>query len=67
MQVGGILEGFEMPHRNHENHLCLLKTVGYVKGNFERYKNLVRDGKFICKKCGRVAAREDNLCEPEKL
>jgi hypothetical protein len=31
------------------------------------YKDLVRNPKFICKKCGRAAAKEENLCEPVPL
>ena len=56
-----------MPHPNHENHLCLLQNVGYLQSNMEKYKRLVQDAKFVCKTCGRVAARENNLCSPEKL
>jgi len=67
MLVGAVLDGFEMPHKNHENHLCLLQNVGYLKTNLEKYKRLVKDPQFVCKSCGRVAARADNLCAPEKL
>ncbi len=28
-------------------------------------KILVKDSKFVCKDCGRAAAREESLCEPE--
>jgi hypothetical protein len=57
----------KMPHPEHEEHLCLLHNVGYLKSNLNDYKKLVKDGKFICKGCGRVAANEKNLCAPEKL
>jgi len=57
----------KMPHPEHEAHLCLLQTVGYLKTNLNDFKKLVKDGKFICKGCGRVAANEKNLCAPEKL
>jgi hypothetical protein len=57
----------KMPHAGHEQHLCLLQNVGYLKSNLEDYKKLVRDGKFICKNCGRIAVNEKNLCAPEKL
>ncbi len=67
MLTGSIIEGVEIPHENHENHLCLLKNLGYIKANFEKYKRLVQDPKFVCKDCGRVAARADNLCSPEDL
>jgi hypothetical protein len=57
----------KMPHAGHEDHLCLLQNVGYLKSNFEDYKKLVKDGKYVCKNCGRVAVNEKNLCAPEKL
>jgi len=48
----------------HDHHLCQL--VG-KKTPVEELKKLVRDGKYICKGCGRVAASADNLCAPEEL
>ena len=57
----------KMPHAAHEEHLCLLENVGYVKSNLEDYKKLVRDPKFVCKNCGRAAGSEKNLCSHEKL
>ena len=57
----------KMPHVGHEEHLCLLQNTGYVNDNLEDYKKLVRNSKFVCKGCGRVAANEKNLCAPEKL
>jgi hypothetical protein len=57
----------KMPHPEHEEHLCFLQNVGYLKTNLNKVKELVKDGKFICRSCGRVAAKEKNLCAPEKL
>ena len=57
----------KMPHVGHEEHLCLLQNTGYVNDNLEDYKKLVRNPKFVCKGCGRVAANEKNLFAPEKL
>lgn len=66
----------KMPHPSHEEHLCFLENIGYLrspetlemgvdkKGEF---KDLVRNPKFFCKKCGRAAAKAKNICEPEKL
>jgi hypothetical protein len=67
MQGPDILSGVEMPHPHHEEHLCLLQNIGYLKSHLEQYKKLVKDPKFICKGCGRVAAQERHLCAPEKL
>ncbi len=57
----------KMPHPSHEQHLCLLQNVGYLNSNLEQYKKLVKEGKYVCQNCGRVAANEKNLCAPEKL
>jgi hypothetical protein len=65
-EVNGMVD-VKMPHWGHDEHLCLLENVGYLRVSFEDYKKLVKGGKFICKDCGRVAAEEKNLCAPEKL
>jgi len=66
----------KMPHPEHEEHLCFLENIGYLKSpellemgvdRKEEFKRLVRKPKFLCKKCGRAAANDKNLCEPEKL
>jgi hypothetical protein len=56
-----------MPHPGHDKHLCYLNNLGYQISNTAEYKGLVKDGKFLCKVCGRVAASEKNLCKPVKL
>ncbi len=57
----------EMPHRGHDKHLCYLNNLGLQISSPEEYRELVRDGRFLCRMCGRVAAREKNLCKPVKL
>ncbi|UCE97094.1 MAG: hypothetical protein JSV51_03270 [Candidatus Bathyarchaeota archaeon] len=54
-----------MPHLGHGKHLCHL--VEYKGVDIKEYKPLVKNGKFLCKRCGRVAGKEENLCEPIKL
>ena len=49
---------------NHPNHLC---AVHKANGVNDDYKALVKDGKFVCKGCGRVAADEKSVCAPEPL
>lgn len=56
-----------MPHPAHEQHLCYLQNLGYVESNLDDYKELVRNPRYICKKCGRAAASEKNLCSADKL
>ena len=57
----------EMPHPGHDKHLCYLNNIGYLASYPDDYKSLVREGKFVCKNCGRVAAEAKNLCKPESL
>ncbi|UCG80756.1 MAG: hypothetical protein JSV60_00285 [Desulfobacterales bacterium] len=59
--------GIEMPHPDHEQHLCFLRNVGQLTKNLEGYKKLVKDPKFICTMCGRAAASEKNVCVAEAL
>jgi hypothetical protein len=47
--------------------LCDLNNQGFVVTHYKDYKKLVRYGKFICKDCGRVGRRKQNLCTPKKL
>nr|MBP7321702.1 hypothetical protein [Deltaproteobacteria bacterium] len=58
---------YDMPHQQHEQHLCYLQNIGQVEKNLEEYKKLVKDAKFVCKSCGRAAANKENLCSPEPL
>ena len=57
----------EMPHAGHGKHLCYLNNMGFQISHAQEYKKLVRDGRFLCEICGRVAASEKNLCKPVKL
>jgi hypothetical protein len=56
-----------MPHANHENHLCYLENTGFIDAFPEAYKDLIRNGKYMCRVCGRVAAKAENLCAAERL
>lgn len=48
----------------HDQHICQLVAQEYA---ISEIKPLVRDGKFICAFCARVAARKEHLCRPEPL
>ena len=53
------------PHLGHGRHLChLVEDMGI---DVDEYKKLIKNAKFLCRNCGRVAARAENLCEPTKL
>lgn len=47
--------------------LCELEKEGLIQADFEAYKELVRKGKFVCRRCGRVARKKKRLCRPDKL
>ncbi|MFH0848430.1 MAG: hypothetical protein V1857_02875 [archaeon] len=55
----------KVPHVGHAKHLCDMAEKGQVDLN--TFKELSRNPRFICKKCGRVAAKEENLCKPIPL
>ncbi len=57
----------KMPHPGHDKHLCYLNNLEFQISNPEEYKGLVKNAKFLCKNCGRVAASEKNLCKPVQL
>jgi len=38
-----------------------------IKNNLEDLKELVAPARYICKKCGRAAKKDDHLCKPEKI
>jgi len=48
----------------HEKHLCSIVERGI---SVEEYEKLVKNGKFVCMKCGRVAVKEENLCYTKPL
>jgi transcription elongation factor Elf1 len=53
------------PHIGHKHHLCDMCASGEC--TLDTVKALVKDAKFICRVCGRAAAKEENLCEPVPL
>jgi hypothetical protein len=38
-----------------------------IKENLKELKKLVSEPRFICRKCGRAAKKDDHLCKPEEL
>jgi len=47
-------------------HLCDRKKSQIVD-NLERYRDLVREPRFVCKECGRVAGQKKWVCKPMSL
>ncbi|HUW20644.1 MAG TPA: hypothetical protein VMW16_15205 [Sedimentisphaerales bacterium] len=56
-----------MPHSGHGKHLCYLNNLGFQLSNPKEYKALVKNGKYLCKVCGRVGASDKSLCKPAAL
>jgi len=57
----------QLPHSGHNKHLCYLVNLGMQQIDPAEYRKMVKDAKYICKKCGRAAAKPRNLCNPVKL
>ncbi|WP_170253814.1 hypothetical protein [Acetobacterium paludosum] len=47
--------------------LCKRVKEDYLKENLKEYITMVKEPKYICKKCGRVAEKEEMLCKPKKM
>ena len=38
-----------------------------IKDNFKELKKIVSEPRYLCRKCARVAKKEEWLCKPEEL
>lgn len=47
--------------------ICKLIKESHHDKHFDDYASLVKEPKYICKKCGHVAASEAHLCKPKKI
>jgi hypothetical protein len=47
--------------------LCSLVKKDGLKEDLKGFKKLVREPKFLCKKCGRAAEKEKHLCKAVEL
>ena len=59
--------GLDSPHPGHGKHLCVAHVMNWIQTNLDEYKDIVREGKYVCKQCGRVAKSADYLCDPDSL
>ncbi|MHC4907834.1 MAG: hypothetical protein ACYTBW_06255 [Planctomycetota bacterium] len=57
------MENKDMPHPEHDKHLCYLNNLT----NAEDYKALIKNAQYYCQNCGRAAASNKNLCKPVKI
>ncbi len=49
-----------------ENKMCAL-TCCSCSMDLKRIKPMVNNSKFICKVCGHVANKKENLCQPTPI
>lgn len=47
--------------------LCKICKDDCLKKCLDEYIDLVKDPKYVCKKCGRTAQKAKNLCKPSKI
>jgi len=47
---------------DHSNHICQLNADN--NRDLDKIKEFVKNPKFICFNCARVAESKDNLCNP---
>jgi hypothetical protein len=47
--------------------LCSLVKNGAHKEDPKAYRELLRDARYMCKKCGRAAAKAKCLCKSTKI
>lgn len=50
---------------DHSNHVCQL--IVSRNNDIESIKDIVKNPKYICFNCARVAESEENLCNPMPL
>ena len=51
---------------NHGIKMCAL-TCCPCNLDLEKIQSIVKDAKFVCQSCGHVAAKAENLCQPQSL
>lgn len=47
--------------------LCKLVKKDVLKDDYKKYLEIVKNPKYICTKCGRVASKKKFLCKAEKI
>ena len=62
-QIGAVVGTMAMADKK----LCAWVKNGSHKSDFKQYKDLLRQAKYVCRKCGRAAAKSKCLCKPSKL
>jgi hypothetical protein len=50
-----------------DKSICKLVKDKAFKHHLKEFLELVQEPRFYCNKCGRIAHKKKNLCEPEKI
>lgn len=53
--------------KGHSHHLCKLLEDKMHQKDPKAYAKLVENPQWVCKNCGRVAVKSDNLCSAARL
>ena len=61
------MEKPKMPHPGHEKHLCYLTNLHFHQTDWDAYKKLVENPKYVCKLCGRACNDPNRVCQAIKL
>ena len=50
-----------------DKKMCKIGKKEIIKEHIEEFKKVVKNPAFLCRKCGRVADKEERLCKPLEI
>ena len=62
-----IQDFMECRSESHDQHLCYLISQGFHLSDEQEFRLLTENPKFQCRRCGRIANKDKNLCVPFEL
>ena len=51
----------------HSQHLCYIYCHRLHDKDAEQFEEMLKDAKYLCLGCDRMAKNKENLCEPVKI